>query len=181
MRTLFAVSIIILFFSCSRKKKLPEGILEPQKMQSVFWDYIRADVYTKDIMKKDSTKNDTTENIKLQNKLFSFYNISRTDFYKSYDYYVSHPDLMNVLMDTILAKQNRLKSKNQFKINKIGLESAEKHSITPVNKDGATFGDRNKMKTPNNRSIPVPFDKIKTTPLNNGKKIIPEQKTLRVD
>jgi len=108
MRKLFAVSIVILFFSC-QKKRVPTGILEPDKMQAVFWDYIRADVYTHDFIRRDITKNDTIENIKLQKKIFDYYKISSADFYRSYDYYTTHPELMNVLMDSMLAKQNRNK------------------------------------------------------------------------
>src|SRR4051812_31971991 len=105
MRKLFAVSILILLFSCNTKKTVPSGILEPEKMQAVFWDYIRADVFSRDFIKKDSLHNDTLENIQLQKRIFAYYNISREDFYKSYSYYTSHPVLMNTLIDSIVAKQ----------------------------------------------------------------------------
>ncbi len=118
MRKLFAACILILLFSCHKKKTVPEGILEPKKMQLVFWDYIRADVYARDFIKKDNAANDTLENLKLQNKIFSFYKISKEDFYKSYDYYTKHPELMNTLMDSMIAKQNRLKLHNQLRLNK---------------------------------------------------------------
>ncbi len=107
MRNLFAVSILLFLLSCGKKKTVPAGILEPQQMQSVFWDYIRADVYAKEILKKDISKNDTIENIKLQKKIFSHYNISKEDFYRSYNYYTAHSELMNVLIDSMMAKQNR--------------------------------------------------------------------------
>ncbi|MEO7522738.1 MAG: DUF4296 domain-containing protein, partial [Ferruginibacter sp.] len=93
MRKLFLLSTVILFFSCGKKKTVPDGILEPEKMQFVFWDYIRADAYSWDFVKKDSSRNDTTENIKLQNRIFDYYKISPEYFYKSYDYYTSHPEL----------------------------------------------------------------------------------------
>lgn len=153
MRTLSAALILVLLFSCNSKKKLPYGILEPQKMQSVFWDYIRADVYAKDFIKKDSSGNDTTENIKLQNKVFNFYNISRKDFYKSYDYYAAHPDLMNVLMDSMLAKQNRIKINNQAKASK----------------------NRPKLTETNKR---IPIDNNKKLP-EGRKRIIPDKKAVR--
>ncbi|MFT3908604.1 MAG: DUF4296 domain-containing protein [Ferruginibacter sp.] len=129
MRKLFAAFILILFFSCGKKKTVPDGILEPRKMQSVFWDYIRADAYSRDFIKKDSTKNDTTENIKLQNRIFGFYKISRDDFYKSYDYYTVHPDLMNALMDSMIAKQNRFKLQKQLNINKHKLPLPKREKI----------------------------------------------------
>ena len=76
-------------------------------MQAVFWDYIRADVFTVDFIKKDHTKNDTLENRMLQNRVFSYYNISPEEFYTSYDYYIDHPELMNAVIDTMLARQAR--------------------------------------------------------------------------
>lgn len=126
MRTLLAVSFITLFISCSGKKKVPEGIIEPQKMQRVFWDYIRADVFAKDFIKKDSLVNDTLENIKLQNKIFSFYHVSRKDFYDSYNYYINHPELMDVIMDSMIAKQNRIKLQNQVRNHKKGMFQKDK-------------------------------------------------------
>jgi hypothetical protein len=103
------LSIVILLLSCSGKKKLPKGIIEPKKMENVFWDYIRADVFARDFTRKDSLKRDTIENVRLQKKIFSYYNISKEDFYRSYDYYLKHPDLMNAVLDSMVAKQNRIR------------------------------------------------------------------------
>lgn len=112
MSKISALFFLVFFFSCADKKKVPSGILPPEKMQHVFWDYIRADVFTRDFIKKDISKNDTVENINLQNKIFNYYKISRKDFYRSYDYYTNHSELMSVLIDSMLAKQNRVKVKN---------------------------------------------------------------------
>lgn len=117
MRNLFAVVIVISLFSCGKKKAVPAGILEPKKMQLVFWDYIRADIFARDFVRKDSLKRDTIENVNLQNKIFDYYKISREDFYKSYKYYADHPDLMNALMDSMITKQNKLKLHQQVKSN----------------------------------------------------------------
>lgn len=113
MKKLFVVFIVALFFSCQGKKKVPRGIIQPQKMQQVLWDYIRADVFARDFIKKDSLRNDTIENLEMQNKVFAFYHISREDFYKSYDFYIEHPELMNAVMDSMIAKQNRFKLHTQ--------------------------------------------------------------------
>jgi hypothetical protein len=107
--------LVIILFSCSSKSTVPRGILEPKVMQSVFWDYIRADVYSRDFIKKDSSKNDTLENIRLQNRVFNYYKISREDFYRSYKYYSAHPELMRNMIDTMLANQNRGPIKNILK------------------------------------------------------------------
>ncbi len=117
MRILFALPLLVFLFSCSKKRVVPTGILEPKKMELVFWDYIRAEVYTRDFIKKDGI-NDTLQNVMLQKKIFAYYNISKEEFYKSYDYYTRHPELMTVLTDSILARQNRVKLEKQLKITK---------------------------------------------------------------
>ena len=123
MRNVFACILLVLV-SCSGKKNLPTGIIEPKKMQQVMWDYIRADVYSNDFLKKDSSKkmNDTLENIRLQNKVFGFYRITREEFYNSYNYYIDHPEMMDPLMDSMISKQNRIKLQQQ-------LNHAKKHGL----------------------------------------------------
>ena len=117
MRILFVLTLLVLLFSCSKRRVVPTGILEPKKMQLVFWDYIRAEVYTRDFTKRDGI-DDTLQNVMLQKKIFAYYHISKEEFYKSYNYYTKHPELMTVLTDSILARENRLKLQSQLKINK---------------------------------------------------------------
>lgn len=117
MRILFALSLLFLLFSCSKKRVVPEGILEPKKMELVFWDYIRAEVYTRDFIKREGI-NDTLQNAMLQKKIFAYYHIRKDEFYNSYEYYTKHPELMTVLTDSILARQNRLKLQDQLNISK---------------------------------------------------------------
>lgn len=96
--------------SCTGKNERPENILKPEKMQDVFWDYIRADVYASEFIKKDSTKNPDLENARLQEKIFKQHNITREDFDKSYTWYSNHKELMTTLMDSMLARKQREKT-----------------------------------------------------------------------
>ena len=91
---------------------MPKGILPPAKMQDVFWDYMRADVFTTDFIAKDSAKNLALENIKLQKEVFEIHHISKEEFYNSYDYYLKNTAQMKILLDTMLARKNRDKYKN---------------------------------------------------------------------
>ena len=61
MRVLILL-FIIFFISCSDKQELPSGILSPEKMELVLWDYIRADVYATDFIRQDTTKDAAVEN-----------------------------------------------------------------------------------------------------------------------
>ncbi|MEO6538886.1 MAG: DUF4296 domain-containing protein [Ferruginibacter sp.] len=103
--------IILLFFVSCSQNKIPDGILPPQKMQDVLWDYLRADAFTKEYISKDSTKNLQAENVKLQKNLFSMHHITKEEFYNSYDYYLKHNNKMKVLLDSMIATKTREKLK----------------------------------------------------------------------
>jgi hypothetical protein len=83
------------------------GILGKEKMQAVMWDIIGANSFTEQFIKRDSLKNAVVENMKMQQKIFSMHNITKEDFYKSYNYYCSQPDLMRTLLDSIVARGER--------------------------------------------------------------------------
>lgn len=111
MKYVVTLILPVLFFSCKSKDDLPRGILKPAKMQEVFWDYIRTDVYTTEYLKKDSNKNAVTENLKLQEQLFKLHRVTREEFYKSYTYYSNHKDLMTKMLDSLIARREREKPK----------------------------------------------------------------------
>ena len=104
---LFVVLGAILFLQCSNDPATSAVILEREKMESVLWDIIQADVYTNQIIKADSSKNAVDENIKLQKQIFSIHNISKESFYKSYKYYLQRPDEMRIILDSIYAHQQK--------------------------------------------------------------------------
>lgn len=114
-RALLFFLIVALLFSCS-KSKVPSGILEPEKMQEVFWDFIRADVYANEIIRRDPTKNVELENAKLQVQVFQLHKVTREEFYKSYEYYLKHQQLMKSMVDTMLVRQQKL---NEVKIDTV--------------------------------------------------------------
>jgi hypothetical protein len=105
---LLAVFAILLLLNACSKSKVPRGILEPEKMQSVYWDVIRADVFANEIIIKDSGKNIQLENAKLQKQLFKNHQVTKETFYRSYDYYLNHPVLMKEMIDTMIVRQEKL-------------------------------------------------------------------------
>jgi hypothetical protein len=100
------VFTILFFLSSCNNNDVPKGILKPKKMQVVLWDVMRADAFTKNYIAKDSSKNLEEENAKLQQKIFTLNKISKEEFYKSYDYYKVHTDLLKNLLDSMTAKAN---------------------------------------------------------------------------
>ena len=107
MRSYFFFFLLILLVSCSRSK-YPDGVLVPEKMQAVYWDYLRADVYAKEMLSKDSSRNIDSANIQFQQQLFKKHKVSKETFYKSYEYYISHQLLMKDMLDTMQVRQQQL-------------------------------------------------------------------------
>ena len=111
LRTI-AITCAVLLFSCGKKQAIPAGILKPAIMQKVMWDVLRADAFTFDFIKRDSTKKPEAENVKLQQQIFAVHKISKEDFYKSYNFYKVHPDLMQPILDSMINKATRDKMIN---------------------------------------------------------------------
>ncbi len=106
----FIILCIIGFSSCS--KSVPFGIIEPEKMEKLLWEQMKADAYTREYLFKEGNLKVVEENIKLQQKIFLKYNTSQKSFYKSYQYYLEHPDLIRPLLDSIVSKQTLQKQKD---------------------------------------------------------------------
>jgi len=117
MKIICIFCVVIFFGSCS-KNKLPDDVLPPQKMEAVFWDVIRADIYTTNQIKKDSAKIPSRENAILQKKIFLLHGVTKEQFYNSFDYYAKHPALMTTILDSIVAKENRNRYKPEIKVTK---------------------------------------------------------------
>ena len=107
---------LFLLTSCRNNDKVPSGILEPEKMEAVLWDVIKADVFTKEYIKKDSVKNDTAENLKLQQQVFAIHKVSKVDFYKSYDYYKENTKQFKIILDSMIAHTQVIETKRTQKI-----------------------------------------------------------------
>ena len=107
-----ALVCTIFLFSCGNKQAIPPGILKPAVMQKVMWDVLRADAFAFDFIKRDTAKKPEAENVQLQQQVFSVHKVSKEDFYKSYNYYKAHPDLMQPILDSMISKATRDKLAN---------------------------------------------------------------------
>jgi hypothetical protein len=96
--------ITICLAACSQETKIPKDILPTEKMQAVYWDYLQADAFANDFVRRDTTKDPNLENAKLQIQLFKLHKVSKEQFYKSYDFYVNHNELMKDMLDTMLVR-----------------------------------------------------------------------------
>ena len=110
MRNIIIIVLIgLCIASCKDKNALPAGILSKEKMQVVLWDVIRAETFTDSYIKRDTIKNKNLvlEDAKLQHQVFAIDNVTKDEFYTSYDYYRMHPDLLFAVLDSIDAVNSR--------------------------------------------------------------------------
>lgn len=107
---LFAVSFLL--YSCGNKNGIPQGILKQEKMQAVLWDVLRADAFAFQFITKDSAKKPEVEMAKLQQQIFATHKTTREEFYKSYDYYKVHPEIIQPMLDSMINKYTRDKYVN---------------------------------------------------------------------
>ena len=108
------LAAVVFLFSCGNKNNIPKGILQPAKMQLVLFDVLRADNFVSEYVKKDSAKKPEEEIAKLQRQIFAVHKISKEDFYKSYEFYKAHPDIMQPMLDSMISASNRNKYQNTF-------------------------------------------------------------------
>lgn len=129
MRRLFLFLLITGFMGCSQPG-IPKDILKPEKMQAVYWDYLKADIFANEYITRDSSLDDSLENARLQLQVFKLHNITRQEFYKSYEYYLNHRDLMKDMLDTMLVRQKKEVKKKDSAIIKVA------DSLTPLPEKG---------------------------------------------
>ncbi len=104
------VVLCLLSAGCSDKNSVPSGILPVEKMYPVLWDIIEAEQYAGILPKDTAHSNQKMEHLRLYEQVLQLHNISREKFQKSYDYYKEHPELNQVLYDSLLAEGHRLQT-----------------------------------------------------------------------
>jgi hypothetical protein len=108
----FLSGLVILFIvlnGCSTKDKAPGDIISKEKMEAVLWDIVQAERFTATYLTKDSSKNIQIENFKLYDQIFSIHQVKKDEFIKSYEFYLSRPDIARVLFDSLAARANRVR------------------------------------------------------------------------
>jgi hypothetical protein len=104
--------IVIAIPGCKDKDGVPFGIMGKEKMQVVLWDILQAEGLTVQLNQKDPA----TENAKLQKQVFDADGTTKEAFYKSYFWYKDHPELMEVMLDSLISKQEAEKRKQNISL-----------------------------------------------------------------
>lgn len=108
-RILLVAGLTGLALACTNRSKIPSDVLARDQMEKVMWDMIQADRFSSQFMERDTTvrKNIKMENLKLYEQVFKIHEVSREEFIRSFNFYLSRPDLNRVLFDTLSARANR--------------------------------------------------------------------------
>lgn len=108
--------ILSLFTACSSKGKIPPGVLHINAMKPIVWDMIvtEQNIAATDPVRIDSFKLPLLAGYE---KVFAVHKIDKNTFYKSFDFYEAHPDLLKVLMDSVNSYGMRKKAElyNRYK------------------------------------------------------------------
>ncbi len=95
-----ALSLFMAFSNCSThtysKERLPIN-----QMKYVVWDMLKADEYYIRLTANDTAKKFQYENLRVYDQIFRSYGITKGNFYASYKFYESNPNLFKELIDSV--------------------------------------------------------------------------------
>jgi hypothetical protein len=97
--------------ACSDKNSVPKDILPKDKMEQVMWDMAQADQYAALYLAKDSARIDRkAETMRLYAEVFRLHQVTPEEFRKSYHYYLDHPELNQLLFDSVITRGVRARA-----------------------------------------------------------------------
>ncbi|HEV2481231.1 MAG TPA: DUF4296 domain-containing protein [Puia sp.] len=108
-RGLLAICCLLLA-ACSDKTSVPFGILSVDKMAPIVWDMVEADQYAAMLIRDSAHADPKMERLRLYELVFRSHDISREKFEKSYNYYKEHPEINQILYDSLTAQGTRYRT-----------------------------------------------------------------------
>ncbi|HEY1872290.1 MAG TPA: DUF4296 domain-containing protein [Chitinophagaceae bacterium] len=105
MRRLWFMTLFIFAACTPEDKKIPKDILPINKMKHIVWDLAQAGAYAS--YKKEKDTSIKTVNTAYLAEVLKMYNISKADFFKSFNFYQAHPLLNRQLFDSVNAYANQ--------------------------------------------------------------------------
>lgn len=111
LKGLVYLGLFFLMFSCSEKNRVPDNVLTPEKFEAVFKDIIIADALNTERSFKDTAVKISSENASYFLKVYEMHGVTKNQFMVSYNYYLSRPDLLKVITDSVSAQLTRKSEK----------------------------------------------------------------------
>jgi len=108
MRMSFLLGFLLCFASCGNSDNVPGNIIPKDSMAVILWDIIQADQFSTQYMVRDSARiNVKAETMGLYQDIFRIHHTTKEEFQKSYQYYLAHPDITKLMLDSLSARANR--------------------------------------------------------------------------
>ena len=107
MRVLCFLFLAVALVACSNSSAVPDDIIPGKKMEIILWQLIQSDEYVNKLLAKDSLKKNSTERVKIYQQVFDLNGNTMSEFKKSYQFYMAHPDITKVMFDSIYARAER--------------------------------------------------------------------------
>jgi hypothetical protein len=104
---LIILVVLIFAFSCKGKDKVPEGVLEPAKMEKVMTDLLMSESFAESYLLIDTSKKRDEWFTGELNKVLAVQDVTQDQVRKSLDFYKTRPDLFKVIIDSINARAQR--------------------------------------------------------------------------
>ena len=143
--------------SCVNKDSVPSDIIGKDSMKVILWDMIQADQYSKNYLAKDSAKiNVSLETMKLYQQVFDIHHTNKDEFKKSYQFYLSRPNLSSEVFDSLAAYANKQRTE-MYKPKPVDTTKSN-----TINTNKPNLADHNKLK-------PAENNKPKTAEKKPGK------------
>jgi hypothetical protein len=107
MKGLLRAVLVFSLVACSESRKTPENVLKPEKFQKVLTDVLLADALSIERSYKDTSIKIQDVNAEYFLKVFEIHGTTKNEFMRSYNFYLSRPDLLRVISDSVSAVLNR--------------------------------------------------------------------------
>ena len=102
-----SLAAIFRLFSCNNSDKIPDNIINQEKMGILLYDITMAEGHIEVHSFTDSTFNKDSMLMKEMDKVLAIHKISSKEFSDSYQFYKSHPEIFKVITDTLIDRTQR--------------------------------------------------------------------------
>lgn len=108
-RYIYIIIFTFVLLACSSKR----DIIPKKKMETLLWDVAQSSEFLNGFVypKHPEQNRAAVDNIMLD-RVLQIHKVSRKQFDATLEYYKKRPDDLNILLDTITARQGRLLNKN---------------------------------------------------------------------
>lgn len=94
---------ILLVVSCSSKTIVPDDMIQPKKMQAILMDVLIVDAVNTEKTSLDTSIKLVDLNSSSLSHILKTHKVSSKDFSRSYNFYLSHPDVLKTVADSLAA------------------------------------------------------------------------------